>query len=181
MNRHGTRSIFQDASKQQKLFWLYAEDSGKPTLAWSSYLRGLKRKASHGRLKQSPNMHRNGSRKSTGEPMQSYHARGFLTLLLSPNQRKQIWETEALYPDGRYLTGSEICKLLNLEKPEPIEQTRLDAMEDCYQRWHKTRRTESSSFEGLSDHAAWKDWMTWVDAMYSEPLPTATVDPWGSQ
>lgn len=162
-----------DAQGRPRLSWLYVVGSDKPTLAWLTFLKRLKKKGLAGPSKQSRGTLPTGFKKNTGEPMESYHVRGFLTLLLSPKQNKRIKDIEKSLPLGRYLTGCEICRLMNLEKQEPIPDERRDAMEDCFQEWKQTR-----TFQGLSDNEGWAAWMDWVTVKYAEPLTIGSPSPW---
>jgi hypothetical protein len=117
----------------------------------------------------------NGYKRREG-PMEPPVARGFLTLLLNPDQVKELKGLEKLFPENRYLTGFEVCRLFHLN-PNLIEEHRLTAMQETWERFQRSKISDGS-LDVLTKAELLSDWMDWVQVRYVEPLPTVLRSDW---
>lgn len=73
-------------------------------------------------------------------------ARAFLNKLLNVTERMELRRTERNLPPGRYLQGSEICRIFNL-KPDSLPEEETDKMEALWGHYGRTDLRLALQFE----------------------------------
>ena len=93
-------------------------------------------------------------------------ARGFLMLSLNSDQITQIRSKELSYPQGRYLTPWEICKLLGTScgSKTEVEVAQMEELENKWnhQLWKQRKIEELGEMKAKSDQEEMHDWDDFV-------------------
>src|SRR5258707_87959 len=173
--RSGTRLTGDMRLKEPSNYLKFAKTISAPqTLASWIWPECLMMRIGIGHLRPSSSLPSIGLQRKRGHMMlRPEHARGFLMLLLTSEQKNWLKATEQTLPLGRYLTNSEIYQQYpNLGK-KLISNEQLQVMDQCWKSFCKRN--------GGTDWVEKREeWGEWVSVYYVEPLPalTSSVSVW---
>ena len=166
----GTRFTGYGPQDQLSHYTTSAGHSRGPTNVLSNSQSSLKKVDLPGLLRRLSRIAMTGSERNRGLRMESHIARGFLTLIITEDQRKRLRDLEKSLPQGRYLTGYEICRMFHL-KPKTLTETQINAMQDTWAQFWKVKNNEDPQLTDQTKQVVFDAWSQYVKVGYNEPLP----------